>query len=188
MKYAEDRVLHDGVVIGNDILKVNSFVNEQVDTEFVEKVADYFAKEFPVVDKILTIEASGISFAVVTGIKLGNKPVIIARKSKSKIIDPNRVYSAKIVSFTRGIESEVTITKDFLKEGEKVLIIDDFLASGAAGLGLVDMCKQAKADIVGFATVVEKTFQGGREKLEALGLKVVSAAAVKSFKDGKPVF
>lgn len=188
MKYVEDRILKDGVVIGDDILKVNSFLNEQIDTEFVVKVCEYFASEFKDVDKILTIETSGVAYAIMTALNLGNVPVVVARKSKSKIIDPNNVYVAKIKSFTRGYDNDVTVTKNFLKEGERVLIVDDFLAEGNAAMGLIGMANEAKVKVVGFCTVIEKIFQGGRAKIENLGIKVVAGASVTAFENGKPKF
>lgn len=190
MKLAEDKILKEGHVVGDDILKVDSFLNHQIDPKFATQIGEYFAQEFKNdhIDKILTIETSGIVFAVTTAIAMNNIPLVFAKKSKSKIVDTNNVYVTQIKSFTRGFVSEVTVDKRFIYEGERILIVDDFLAEGNAGLGLVDLVKQAGAIPVGLASVIEKTFQGGHKKLENVGLKVVSAAAIKAFKNSKPVF
>ena len=190
MKYVEDRVLKDGIVINDDILKVDSFLNHQIDPYFVRKVGEYFAQEFKdiKVDRILTIETSGVAFAISAAMAMNDIPVVFAKKSKSKIVDLSNVYTGKILSFTRGIESDVTVDKRFLKKNENVLIIDDFLADGNAALGLMNLCNQANANVVGIGVVIDKAFQGGRKKLTDMGIKLVSCASIKAFKDGKPVF
>ncbi len=190
MKYAEEKVLKDGYVLGEDILKVDSFVNHQIDPLFAKKVGEFFAEEYKdfKVDKILTIETSGIAFAITTALAMNNIPVVFAKKSKSKIVDASNLYTAQIKSFTRNTISDVVVDKRFLNKDENILIVDDFLAEGNAGIGLVDIINQAGAKAIGLASVVEKTFQGGRKKLEDLGLKVVSAAPIKEFKNSKPIF
>lgn len=188
MKEVEEKVLESGIVIDNDILKVDSFINHQIDIGLLRKISKYLANSFENVDKILTIETSGIAFATGVAMELGDVPLLFAKKSKSKIVDPNAVYTAVVKSFTRNIQSEVTVSKNYLKKGERVLIVDDFLAEGNASLGLIDICKQAGAEVAGVAIVVEKGFQPGRARLEELGVKVVSCAVIKEFKDNKPVF
>ena len=187
MKELEEKILKDGIVIGDDILKVGSFINHQIDTDLLFKIGEYFSKKFSGVTKILTIEASGIAFAIGVARYYDNIPVVFAKKSKSKTVDMNKVYQTTIKSFTRGIESVVTIDKEYLNENDKVLIIDDFLAEGNAGLGLIDLCNQANAKVVGFGAVIEKGFQGGRKKIEDLGIKVESAAIIDRFENGKVV-
>ena len=189
MKYLEDIILKEGRIIDNDIIKVDSFLNHQIKPEVIREFAKEVVKHFSnvKVDKILTIETSGIAVAYAVAEQFGDLPLVFAKKSKSKIVDGN-VYKASIRSFTRNIDSEVTISKSFLVEGENIIIVDDFLAEGNASLGLLDLCNQAGAKVVGVAVAIEKGFQGGRDKLEALGLKVYSGANIKAFIDNKPVF
>ena len=189
MKLLEERILEDGVVINNDILKVDSFINHQIDVSLVRSLAkeinDTF-KEYGA-NKILTIETSGIAFAYAVAEEMGNLPLVFAKKSKSAIVD-NNVFCAEVKSFTRGFSSNVTVSNRYLKPSDTVLIVDDFLAEGNASLGLINICKQAGAKVVGVAVAIEKSFQPGRRRLESLNLKVYSGAAVRAFVDNKPVF
>lgn len=189
MKVLEEKILKDGVVINNSIMKVDSFINHQIDVQlvndFASEVLSFFKEEK--IDKVLTIETSGIAMAYAVANKLENVPLLFAKKSKSQIVGDN-VYKTEIKSFTRNLSSTVTIAKEYLKKDERILIVDDFLAEGNAGLGLIDMCNQAGAIVVGFASMVEKEFQGGRKKIEEKGVKVYSGAVIKEFKDNKPIF
>ena len=189
MKELEERVLKDGIIINNDILKVDSFLNHQIDVALVRDIAKDITKSFAAygVNKILTIETSGIAFAYAVAEEMGNLPLVFAKKSKSATVG-NDVFTAEVKSFTRNIVSKITVANKYLKPSDTVLIVDDFLAEGNASLGLVDLCKQAGAKVVGVAVAIEKGFQGGRNRLEALGLKVYSAADVKAFVNNKPVF
>jgi xanthine phosphoribosyltransferase len=188
MKELVERIKKDGVVIDNEILKIDSFINHQIDTKLLDHICAYLTKDFHDIDKVVTIETSGIAFAVVAARMLNYVPVVFAKKSKSKIVDSSNVYSSDVKSFTRNIVSTITIDKKYLKKGEKILIVDDFMAEGNASLGLVDLCKQAGAVVEGVAVAVEKSFQGGHAKLESLGIKVVSGADIIAFDNGKPVF
>ena len=189
MKELEKRILKDGKVINNEILKVDSFLNHQIDVKLINQFAQAVKEAYDgyKVDKILTIEASGIAIAYAVAEAFGNIPLLFAKKSKSKTVDDN-VYMTRIKSFTRDIDCEVTISKSFLKKNEKVLIVDDFLAEGNAAIGLIELCRQAKAIPVGYATVIEKVFQGGRQRIENERIKVFAGASIKSFEDNKPVF
>ena len=189
MKLLEDRIIQDGVIINNDILKVDSFLNHQIDVSLVRAIAKEINEEFKSfgVNKILTIETSGIAFAYAAAEEMGNLPLVFAKKSKSLTVGSD-VYTAEVKSFTRNINSTITVANKYLKPSDTVLIVDDFLAEGNASLGLIDLCNQAGAKVVGVAVAVEKGFQGGRDKLQKLGLKVYSAANVKAFVDNKPVF
>jgi len=189
MKLLEDRILEDGIIINNDILKVDSFLNHQIDVSLTRSLAKEIAEIFKNhgVNKILTIETSGLPLSFAVAEEMGNLPLVFGKKSKSLTVG-NDVYKAEIKSFTRNINSTVTVAQKYLKPGDTVLIVDDFLAEGNASLGLYDLCKQAGAKVVGVAVAVEKGFQGGRNKLEALGLKVYSGANVKAFVNNKPVF
>ena len=186
MKELKERILKDGKVIGSEILKVDSFLNHQIDTDLLDKIGKFFSEKFSGVNKILTIEASGIAYAVSTARYYNNIPMVFAKKSKSKTVDDN-IYKTEIKSFTRGISSTVTVCKNYLTKGDKVLIVDDFLAEGNAALGLIDLCNQAGASVVGVAIVIEKGFQGGRKRIEDLGINVESAAIIDRFEDGKVI-
>ena len=189
MKLLEERILKDGVIINNDILKVDSFLNHQIDTELSRNIAKEIAACFKDlgVNKILTIETTGLPVSFAVAEEMGNLPLVFAKKSKSLTVGDD-VYKAEIKSFTRNIQPKVTVANRYLNKGDVILIVDDFLAEGNAALGLLDLCNQAGAKVVGVAVEIEKGFQGGRNKLEALGLKVYSGANVKAFVDNKPVF
>ena len=189
MKLLEARVAEDGIVINNDILKVDSFINHQIDVSLVRDLAKEITKEYQDlgINKILTIETSGIAFAYAVAEEMGNLPLVFAKKSKSMIVG-NDVYTAEVKSFTRNINSQITVANKYLKPSDTVLIVDDFLAEGNASLGLIDLCNQAGAKVVGVAVAIEKGFLGGRKKLEDLGLKVYSGANVKAFVNNTPVF
>src|SRR5574344_1004506 len=178
MEELEQRITKEGVVIDNEILKVDSFINHQIDVKLLKKICSYLTKDFQGADKILTIETSGIAFAVGASECLNDIPVVFAKKSRSKIVDENNVYTYQVKSFTRGTVSTITIDKKYLHKGEKVLIIDDFMAEGNAGLGLINICKEAGAQVIGVGIAVCKSFQGGKKAIENLGYKVVCAADI----------
>lgn len=189
MRRLKERILEEGKIINNDIIKVDSFINHQIDVSFIKEFAQKVKKHFAdkKVDKILTIEASGIAIAFAVAEAFGDIPLVFAKKSKSKTVD-NNVYTTHIKSFTRDLDSLVTVSNKYLKENENILIVDDFLAEGNASMGLIDLANQAKANVVGVAVMIEKSFQGGRAKLEEKGIKVYSGAIIKAFKDNKPIF
>lgn len=187
MDTLKSRILNDGKIIGDDILKVDSFINHQIDTALLDELGAYFSQKFEGVTKVLTIEASGIAFGVGVARHYGNIPMVFAKKSKSKIVDENNLYTTVVDSFTKGTSNVVCVDKRFLSEGDRCLIVDDFLAEGNASLGLVDLCNQAGASVVGVAIVVEKGFQNGRKRLEEKGIRVESAAIVDHFADGKVI-
>lgn len=189
MKLLEQRIAKDGIVINNDILKVDSFLNHKIDVALTRALAKEIAEEFKEfrIDKIFTIETSGIPLAFAVAEEVGNVPLVFAKKSKSLTVGDD-VFKVEVKSFTRKTCSTVTVGDKYLLKGENVLIIDDFLAEGNASIGLVDLCHQAGANPIGVAVAIEKSFQPGRGKLEAMGLKVYSCADVKAFKDNKPVF
>lgn len=190
MKELEERIRDDGVVIDNEILKVDSFINHQIDTSLLNRICANLVAPFQHqgISKVVTIETSGIAFALGAAQQLGELPIVFAKKSKSKIVDTANIYTAVVKSFTRGISNPICIDKRFLKAGEKVLIVDDFLAEGNASLGLIDICRQAGVQVVGVAVAIEKSFQGGHQRIEALGIPVVSAADIIGFKDGQALF
>lgn len=188
MKLFEDKILQDSKIINNEIIKVDSFLNHQIDIPLLNSLAEDAYKYFDgiQVDKVLTIETSGIAVGFAVAQKY-NVPLVFAKKSKSAIVGSD-VYETEIKSFTRNTVSNVTVSNRFLKKGEKILIVDDFLAEGNAGMGLLDLCSQAGAEVVGFVTAIEKGFQPGRHKLEEKGIKVYSGAIIKAFENDKPIF
>ena len=183
MKLLEDRILSDGRVLPGGILKVDNFLNHQIDTSLLYEMAKEFYRLFggKGVNKILTIEASGIAIAAVTGVVFGC-PMVFAKKSQTKNISDN-VWSAEVVSFTHGNTSTVLVSKDYLHAGDRVLIVDDFLATGAALIGLKSLCEQAGAEVVGAGIAIEKRFQGGGDELRAAGLRIESLARIVEMSD-----
>lgn len=188
MKLLEDRIIKDGQVFPGNILKVDSFLNHQIDVgllcEMGKEIKRLYENEG--VNKILTIEASGIAIACIAA-NYFECPVLFAKKTKTKNI-ANSVYKTKVRSFTHGTEYDVIVSKDFIGKNDKVLIVDDFLAEGNALLGLIDLCNQAGAQIAGCAIAVEKGFQPGRERVENLGVRVESLAIVERMEDDKVIF
>lgn len=188
MKELEDRILKDGQILGNGILKVDGFVNHQVDPLLMDACGREFAKRFASLGatKVLTAEISGIAPAVTTAIHLG-LPVVYARKTKP-VTMPDQVYLTLAPSHTKGRMVELIVSPEYLAHGEKVLIIDDFLASGATILGLVRLAEAAGSKIVGIGALIEKLFEGGRDALKPLGVPVESLACITSLDDGKITF
>ena len=183
MELLKQRIRKDGIVKGTDVLKVDSFLNHQMDVALFEEIGKEFLRRFDGcgVNKILTIEASGIGIACVTA-RFFHCPVVFAKKSKTKNI-AGEVYTTKVKSFTHGNVADVIVSKQFLGPEDKVLIIDDFLANGAALEGLIDLVNQAGAQLVGAGIVIEKAFQPGGERLRAKGIRVESLARVKSMSE-----
>ena len=189
MEELKQRILQDGLVIDNRILKIDNFLNQQIDTALINHVGQEFARRFKDVhiDRIVTIESSGIAVAYAASLAMGNLPIVFARKKKS-LLTKGEQYTAKIYSYTKEEEYTATISKAYLHAGESVLIIDDFLASGAAAVGLTDIVAQAGCTVAGIGIVVEKTFQSGRKTLEDAGFRVESLARIARFENNKPVF
>lgn len=186
MKLLEDRILADGQVFPGNILKVDSFLNHQIDVALISEMGKEIKKLYSGcgVNKILTIESSGIGIACITA-QFFSCPVLFAKKTKTKNI-ANSVFKTQVRSFTHGVEYDVVVSQDFLSENDTVLIVDDFLAEGNALMGLIDLCNQAGAKIAGCAIAVEKAFQQGRQRVESKGVRVESLAIVESM-DGKTV-
>lgn len=187
MKLLEDRIKKDGKVRAGNILKVDSFLNHQMDIDLFEKLGKEFARRFAdsEVTKILTIEASGIGIACITA-RYFKVPVVFAKKNKTKNIAGD-VYTGKVESFTHGRQYEIMVSKDFLGADDKVLIIDDFLANGNALLGLSEIVQQANATLVGAGIVIEKAFQEGGRLLRQKGLRVESLAVIESMDEANGI-
>ena len=183
MELLEQRILTDGKLLPGGILKIDSFLNHQLDPLLLQEMAKEVHRLFrdDGVDKILTIEASGIALAILTGLEF-RCPVVFAKKSKTTNISDN-VYTAEIPSFTHGNINTAMVAKDYLRAGERVLLVDDFLATGAAFFGLKSLIEQAGGTVVGACAAVEKRFQGGGDKLRAEGVKVESLARIAEMDD-----
>ena len=183
MQLLEERIRQDGKVAPGNVLRVDSFINHQMDILFMEKLAEEFKRRFgdTKVDKILTIEASGIAIATLVAQKYG-VPLVSAKKSKSSNI-PDSVYTCPVKSYTHGNVNTVLVTKDYLQAGERVLIVDDFLAHGEALKGLINLVEQAGGAVVGACIVVEKAYQHGADDLRASGLQIESLARVAAMDD-----
>lgn len=188
MRLLEERILRDGKVRDGNVLKVDSFLNHQMDIKLFGEMADEFYRLFKNdnITKILTIEASGIGIACITA-QVFSCPVIFAKKSKTKNIAGN-VYTAKVDSFTHGGTYDIIVAEEFLTKEDRVLIIDDFLANGSALTGLASLVKDAGATLVGAGIAIEKAFQPGGEELRAQGLRVESLAKIKSMSPEGIVF
>jgi xanthine phosphoribosyltransferase len=188
MKELEERILRDGRVLRGGILKVDSFVNHQVDPLLMDACGKEFARLFADLGatKILTAEISGIAPAVTTAVHLG-LPVVYARKTKP-ITMPDQVYLTLAPSHTKGRMVELIVSPEFLANGEKVLIIDDFLASGQTILGLARLAEASGSRIVGIGALIEKIFEGGREALKSLGVPIHSLACITSMEGDRVVF
>lgn len=180
MQLLEERILRDGKVAPGNVLRVDSFINHQMDILFMEKLAKEFKRRFgdKPVDKILTIEASGIAIATLVAQQYG-VPLVSAKKSKSSNL-PDNIYTCPVKSYTHGNTNTVLVTQDYLKAGENVLIIDDFLAHGEALKGLMNLVAQAGGNVVGAGIVVEKAYQHGADDLRASGVQIESLARVAS--------
>ena len=188
MHALEQKILAEGIVLSDQVLKVDSFLNHQIDPKLMQQIGQEFARLFKDagITKIITIEASGIAPAVMAGLELG-VPVIFARKYQSLTLKDD-LYRSKVFSFTKQIESTIAISNKHISASDKVLVIDDFLANGQAALGLADLIHQAQAEVVGIGIVIEKSFQPGRDILLEKGYRVESLARVKSLRNGNVEF
>ncbi len=189
MEQLKQRILEDGVVKPGNVLKVDSFLNHQMDIVFLNEVGAEFARRFAdtSVNKILTIEASGIGIAAITALHFGNAPVVFAKKSKTLNLDGD-LYHARVESFTHKTVNDVVVSKKFLSPDDHVLVIDDFLANGCALQGLIEIIRQAGATLVGCGIVIEKGFQHGGDHLREQGIRVESLAIIESMSNDTLTF
>lgn len=183
MQLLKDRINKDGKVRAGNVLKVDSFLNHQIDIELYGEIGKEFKKRFAdcEVTKILTIEASGIGIACITA-QYFKVPVVFAKKTQTKNIAGD-VYTGQVQSFTHGRVYDIIVAKEFLKAGDKILIIDDFLANGCALLGLAKLVKDAGATLVGAGIVIEKGFQEGGKMVRESGVRVESLAIVEAMSE-----
>lgn len=188
MKVLQEKILNEGKVLSGDVLKVDVFLNHQIDPVLMQEIGKEFAKRFKEenITKIVTIESSGIAPAVMAALELGVK-VIFARKRKSLTLQDN-MYVANVYSFTKQETNEISLSRNHIDENDRVLIIDDFLANGQAALGLMSLVEQAGASIAGIGIVIEKAFQDGGKKLREQGVRVESLAEIASLDNGTVTF
>lgn len=180
MNKLKEKIISDGKVFEGDVLKVDSFLNHQIDTELLKWIGEEFRRRFDgfKIDKILTIEASGIAIASSVALCFG-VPLLFAKKSESVNVTENKFFS-KVYSFTHKCWNTIYVSAEYLSKGERVLIVDDFLASGSAIEGLVDLVSQADAEVAGIGICIEKSFQDGGMKIRTRGYKLESLAIIES--------
>ena len=184
MKAMEEKILAEGKVLPGGILKVGSFLNQQIDTAFLDEMGEEILRLYGDSDvtKILTIESSGIAIAAAAGMKMG-VPVVFAKKHRSSNVD-GKAYSTKVHSFTHGEDYNVVVSTEYLKENDRILLVDDFLANGNALRGLIELVEQAGATLVGVAVAIEKCFQDGGDRLRAQGVRIEALASIASMENG----
>lgn len=183
MELLKEKILQYGKVFPGNILKVDSFLNHQVDTALLCEMGKEISRLFQGtgVTKILTIESSGIAIAAFAANEM-KVPMLFAKKTQTKNISAD-VYTSKVMSYTHGKVYDIIVSTEYLKKGDRVLIVDDFLANGKALVGLIDLCKQAGAEVAGCAIAIEKAFQGGGDALRKEGIRIESLAKIASMSD-----
>ena len=188
MKELEDRIRAEGQVIGNNILKVDAFLNHQIDPQFILRLGRELASRFQAagVTKVLTVEASGIAVAMAVALELGVQ--VVFAKKKQALTQQGNVYSAPVFSFTRKEHIDITVAREYLSASDVVLIVDDFLAHGEALNGLISLVEQAGGKLAGAGIVIEKRFQKGGDAIRAKGVRVESLAAIERMRPGEVIF
>ena len=189
MKYLEEKIIKDGVVKPGNILKVDNFLNHQIDVVTLNEMGKEFKRMFAdkPINKILTIEASGIAIATMAALHFDNAPVVFAKKAKSRNID-NDLYTSVVHSYTYGKDYTITVAKKFLSTDDHILIVDDFMALGNAMIGLLDVVKQSGATVEGIGIAIEKGFQPGGQRLRDMGYNLHSLAIVESMNENEIIF
>ncbi|MBU5464385.1 xanthine phosphoribosyltransferase [Anaerotignum sp. MSJ-24] len=190
MEALKKKILTDGAAYGSEIVKVDSFINHQIDVAFLNEIGKEFARIFSDVEitKIITIESSGIAIAVIAAQYFNNVPVVFAKKSESRNLDPDK-YHGEVYSFTKQKVYPIMISKKYISPNDKILIIDDFLANGKAALALNNLCEQAGATVQGIGIVIEKGFQpGGKLLREINNIRVESLAIIDNIDNGVITF
>ncbi|MCA1058704.1 xanthine phosphoribosyltransferase [Rossellomorea aquimaris] len=188
MDLLKNKIKAEGVVLSETVLKVDSFLNHQVDPELMVEIGKEFAQRFKDqgITKVLTIESSGIAPGVMTALQL-EVPLVFARKKKSLTLSEG-ILSSKVYSFTKKEENTISISHKYIQNDDRVLLIDDFLANGQAALGLIDLVKQAGAEVAGIGIVIEKAFQDGGKLVRETGYRVESLAEIQSLENGQVQF
>ena len=189
MSYLKERIIKDGVVIDESVLKVDSFLNHQIDPKVLKEVTNeivrYFEKKE--ITKVMTIEASGIAPAIQIAAYF-DVPMLFAKKAEPSTLENTDLYETEVHSYTKNITSRVLVSKKYLSADDKVLIIDDFLANGEAAMGLIDLVNQAGGEVAGVGICIEKSFQPGRKKLDDEGIDVFSLCRVSSLENNEVSF
>ena len=188
MELLKQRIIEQGKVLDSEVLKVDMFLNHQIDVEFLCEIGKEFRRIFADanINKIVTIEASGIGIACIAA-QFFSVPVVFAKKGANRNVGDN-IYKADVFSFTKGVTTTIGISKDYIGPDDRILIIDDFMANGKAVHGLINIINQAGATLEGIGIVIEKGFQPGGDALRSLGYRVESLAVVKAIDDGKVIF
>lgn len=188
MELLKERMIKDGDIREGNIIKVDSFLNHQIDINLLNEIGKEFKSRFEKekVDKILTIEASGIAIAVIAA-QYFNVPVVFAKKTDSKNLDKD-TYESEVYSYTKDRTYTIRVSKKYLNKGENILVMDDFLAKGKAAQGLIEIIDKAECKVSGIGIVIEKGFQSGGEEIRQKGIKLESLAIVESVEDGNIIF
>ena len=188
MDMLKQRIISDGVILGTDILKVDRFLNHQVDPFLLREIAIEIKNRYQNTDitKVLTVEASGIAIAAFAALEIG-VPFVFAKKYNARNLDSD-VYEEEVFSFTKQKTFTIRVSKNYISKDDKVLIVDDFLAKGGALNGLIGITEQAGAKVAGCAIVIEKTFQGGGSEIRSKGYRVESLAKIASITNGEITF
>ena len=188
LQLLKDRIIKDGTILDGNIIKVDSFLNHQIDVTLLNEVGKEFEEIFneEKIDKILTAEVSGIAIAAIVA-QYFNVPMVFARKTESKNLDKD-TYESEVYSYTKDKTYKIRVSKRYLIEGENILIIDDFLANGKAVEGLIDIVNKAKCNLAGIGVVIEKGFQEGGKNLREKGFRLESLAIIDSIEDGSIKF
>lgn len=189
MEALKKRIMIDGDVSGTEIVKVDSFINHQMDIAFLNEIGKEFRKRFAdaQVTKILTIEASGIAIAAIAAQYFDFVPVVFAKKTESRNLEQDK-YHSEVFSFTKQKSYPILVSKKYINPEDKILILDDFLANGKAALALADLVRQAGATVVGVGIVIEKGFQSGSALLRREGFRVESLAVIERIQNGKIIY
>ena len=188
MRLMEEKIRQEGKVLSGGILKVGNFLNQQIDTRFLRRIGQEIAGLYRQegVTKVLTIEASGIAIAAAAAMEL-DVPMVFAKKHKTSNVD-GEIYSSTVHSFTHNTDYHIVVSRDYLLPEDRVLLVDDFLANGHALRGLIDLIRQAGAELAGVAAAIEKGFQGGGDALRAEGIRVESLAVIDRMDENAIVF
>lgn len=189
MEALKQKILKEGQSVGSQIVKVDGFLNHQIDVEFMSRMGEEFKRRFMdvQVDKILTVEASGIAIACMTAPYFDFAKVIFAKKTVPSTMT-DEFYGAEAKSFTKGTTSIIRVSKKYLQQDDQVLILDDFLAHGEASMAMAQLVEQAGAQVVGIGAVIEKAFQGGGRKLQEAGYRLESLVSIDKIENGHMVF
>lgn len=189
MSYLKEKIIKDGVVVDESVLKVDSFLNHQIDPRVLKEVTNEIVEYFKdrEITKVMTIEASGIAPAIQVAAHF-DVPMLFAKKAAPSTLKNEDLFETEIHSYTKNVTSRVIVSKEYLSADDKVLIIDDFLANGEAAMGLIDLVHQAGGEVAGVGICVEKSFQPGRQKLDDAGVDVFSISRVASLENNKVTF